>query len=271
MANTISKQMFQLDGRVAVVTGAGSGLGRVFARTLALYGAAVICADVTAAGNEETAAMIAGEGGKARTFILDVADAAAVAGLAADIQAREKKVDVLVNNAGISTGKDLLHELPVAKWDRVMAVNLRGVFLCMHCLLPLMLPQQRGSVINISSIAGLVGVDPRIPSVSSNYAAAKAGVIGLTRAAAAEYGGHGIRVNAIAPGWHLGTNLSQQRHIKSDPEKLKAYVDRLRRDTPLARTGEPEELAGLVIYLASDASSFVTGQVIAHDGGWSAW
>jgi len=271
MANAISRQMFQLDGRVAAVTGAGSGLGRVFARALGLYGAAVICTDIASAGNEETAAIVTGAGGKARTFIVDVADEAAVDALAADIRKRENRVDVLVNNAGISTGKDLLHELPVEKWDRVMAVNLRGVFLCMRALLPFMLAQRRGSIINLSSIAGLVGVDPQIPAVSSNYSAAKAGVIGLTREAAAEYGGHGIRVNAIAPGWHLGTKLGRQPSIKANPEMMKAFVERLRRDTPLARTGEPEELAGLAIYLASDASSFVTGQVIAHDGGWTAW
>lgn len=271
MTTAISKQMFQLDGRVAVVTGAGSGLGRVFARTLGLYGAAVICTDISAAGNEETAAMIAAEGGKARTFVMDVAEESAVDALAADIRARENRVDVLVNNAGISTGKNLLHELPVAKWDRVIAVNLRGVFLCMRALLPFMLAQRRGSIINIASIAGLVGVRPEIPAVTSNYSAAKSGVIGLTREAAAEYGAQGIRVNAIAPGWHLGTNLGQQGAIRADPAKMQAFVDRVSGDTPLARTGQPEELAGLLIYLASDASSFMTGQVIAHDGGWTTW
>src|SRR2546423_8583075 len=149
MAHGISKHMFQLDGRVAVVTGAASGLGRVFARVLGLYGAALICADTDDARNEETAAMIVQVGGKARTFVLDVAEEAEVDRLAANIRERENRVDVLVNNAGISTGKDLLHELTVQKWDRVIAVNLRGVFLCMRALLPFMLAQQRGSIVNI--------------------------------------------------------------------------------------------------------------------------
>lgn len=270
MSDAITNTLFDLSGKTALVTGAASGLGRVFAEALGVYGAAVVCADVDTAANEQTAARITAAGGTARAVRMDVADAADVERTAADIRATEGCVDVLVNNAGIATGKELIHEMSVENWDRLMAVNLRGVFLCMRAILPLMLERTGGSIVNIASIAGLVGVDPTIPAVASNYSAAKGGVIGLTREAAAEYGPHNIRVNAIAPGWHLGTNLGRDEIGEATPEMMEAFLNRLHGDTPLRRTGQPKELAGLVVYLASDASAFLTGQVIAHDGGWTA-
>ncbi len=270
MTDTINNTLFDLSGRTALVTGAASGLGRVFAEALAAYGAAVVCGDVDTAGNEETATRIRSAAKQARAVAMDVADADNVAAVIADIEATEGALDVLVNNAGIATGKALIHEMSIDHWDRLMAVNLRGVFLCMRAALPLMLARGRGSIINISSIAGLVGVDPTIPAVAANYSAAKGGVIGLTREAAAEYGPNNIRVNAIAPGWHLGTNLGRDEIGDATPEMMDALLNRLRHDTPLGRTGDPKELAGLAVYLASDASSFLTGQVIAHDGGWTA-
>jgi NAD(P)-dependent dehydrogenase (short-subunit alcohol dehydrogenase family) len=133
-----------------------------------------------------------------------------------------------------------------------------------------MLPRKKGVVINIASIAGLGGISPKTPAVAVNYSSSKAAVIGFTRQAAAEYGNDGIRFNAIAPGWHLGTQLAREAAPPSE-EVIKAFVTALNGATPMGRTGDPEELAGLLIYLASDASSFVTGQVIAHDGGWTAW
>ena len=269
MSDPIRNNLFDLSGKTALVTGAASGLGRVFAEALGAYGAAVICGDVETAGNRETAERIAAVGGNARAVALDVADPASVDAVTADIEATEGRLDILVNNAGIATGKQRVHEMSIENWDRLMAVNLRGVFLCMRATLPLMLERRGGSIINISSVAGLVGVDPEIPAVASNYSAAKAGVIGLTREAAAEYGPHNIRVNAIAPGWHLGTNLGRDEIADASPEMMQAFLNRLQQDTPLRRTGDPAELAGLVVYLASDAASFLTGQVIAHDGGWT--
>jgi NAD(P)-dependent dehydrogenase (short-subunit alcohol dehydrogenase family) len=265
-----SLDLFRLDGRVALVTGAGVGLGRVFARTLATAGAKVVCADVDLAIAQETARQITATGGLALALQADVANEDAVARMVADASAHFGALDILVNNAGIATRPLRLHEMPVADWDRLHSVNTRGVFLCTRAVLPSMLQRKQGVVINIASIAGLGGISPKTPAVSVNYSASKAAVIGLTRQAAAEYGRDGIRFNAIAPGWHLGTQLAREAAPPSE-QAIQAFVAALNEATPMGRTGDPEELAGLLLYLASDASSFVTGQVIAHDGGWTAW
>ncbi len=270
MGNPFNRDLFNLDGRTAVVTGAGSGLGRVFAQALAAFGADLFCTDIDRDGAEQTADSILSSGGSATPLQVDAADQRSIAGLAEAIEAAGSRCDLLVNNAGIATPKHRIHEMPVADWDRLMAVNLRGVFLCTRALLPFMLAQQSGSVINISSIAGLGGISPQIPAVSSNYSTSKGGVIAFTRQGAAEYGGDGIRFNAICPGWHLGTQLGREEVGEQTPEMIEAFLAKLNQATPLGRTGDPAELAGLVVYLASDASAFLTGQVIAHDGGWTA-
>jgi NAD(P)-dependent dehydrogenase (short-subunit alcohol dehydrogenase family) len=134
-----------------------------------------------------------------------------------------------------------------------------------------MLRQKQGSIINIASIAGVVGVTPGIPAISANYSASKGAVIAFTRQAAVEYAADGIRVNAIAPGWHLGTGLGQEGNAAREKAASDDFVNKVQAGTPMGRTATPSELAGLLIYLASDASGFVTGQVFAHDGGWTAW
>ncbi|MGB4767055.1 MAG: SDR family NAD(P)-dependent oxidoreductase [Rugosibacter sp.] len=267
---SFSLNLFRLDHRVALVTGAGVGLGRVFARALATVGAKVVCADIDLVIAQETAQQITAAGGEALALRVDVSDEASVAKMVADTSAHFGTLDILINNAGIATPPLRVHEMPVADWDRLHSVNTRGIFLCTRAALPFMLPRKKGVVISIASIAGLGGVSPKTPAVAVNYSSSKAAVIGFTRQAAAEYGRDGIRFNAIAPGWHLGTQLGREALPPSE-QAIQAFVATLNEATPLGRTGDPEELAGLLIYLASDASSFVTGQVIAHDGGWTAW
>jgi NAD(P)-dependent dehydrogenase (short-subunit alcohol dehydrogenase family) len=178
-------------------------------------------------------------------------------------------VDILINNAGIATNSARTHEYPVAEWDRLMAINLRGVFLVTRKALALMLPGP-GSIINISSILGLRGFWPGLPAGSISYSAAKAGVIGFTRQVAAEYAAEKIRVNAIAPGWHGGTALGAERRAASSPDDIKEFEQAIHARIAMKHRGVPDDLIGLVVYLASDASHYVTGQVIAHDGGWDA-
>lgn len=261
---------FRLDGRLAVVTGGGAGLGRVFCQALAEAGATVVVADIDPAAAEETTTLVTHAGGTAEMAEVDVADESSVERLAETIGASGRVVDVLVNNAGVSTRSRRVHEIPVAEWDRVIAINLRGVFLVSRAMLPLMVRSGRASIVNIASIVGLKALDPNILA-QAGYVAAKAGVIGFTRQLAVEYASEGVRVNAIAPGWHLGTRLGERVGNFATAESMERLNDFIVSHTPLGRPGRPDELAGLLLYLASDASSYVTGQVIVHDGGWTAW
>jgi NAD(P)-dependent dehydrogenase (short-subunit alcohol dehydrogenase family) len=262
--------LFRMDGKVAVVTGAGSGFGRAFSLALAAYGATVVCAGRTLAPLEETVALVAEADGRAEALAVDVADEESVERFWHSLAARRGRADILVNNAGIITPTPVrTHELAVADWDRVNATNLRGVFLMTRRALALMLPGP-GSIINIGSIAGLRGYWPGFPSLAVDYAAAKTGVIGLTRQVAAEYAKEKIRANAIAAGWHTGTNLTAARNAQASPEAVERLLAALRQRIAMGERGQPDDLAGLVIYLASDASRYLTGQVIAHDGGWDA-
>jgi NAD(P)-dependent dehydrogenase (short-subunit alcohol dehydrogenase family) len=269
MPNTKFDNLFRLDGKVAVVTGAGNGLGRSFALGLASFGATVVCADRNLDGAEETVALAKQSRLKAEAFHNDVADEASVDDFWQKIENSYGRVDILINNAGISTAKARTHEFAVSDWDGVLAVNLRGVFLTTRKALALMLPGP-GSIINIASVAALRGYWPGFPVLSVNYAAAKAGVIGFTRQVAAEYAKEKIRVNAIAPGWHDGTALAADWRASLTEERReqtrKAIIDRI----AMGHRGDADDLVGLVVYLASDASRYVTGQVMVHDGGWDA-
>ena len=263
------KGIFDLSGKVALVTGGGSGLGRVFCQVLAEFGADVACADINREWAEETVALMEKFGHRTLAIVADVSKPEEVQSMIAATVAELGSLDILVNNAGISAKPARVHEVEIEDWDKVIAINLRGVFLCTRAALPVMIRQQRGCIINISSVLGLVGLDPEIASYCS-YSAAKAGVGALTRQAAADYGRDGIRVNAIAPGWHRGTRLSARWRSEWPAEREQRYYRLITERTPLGRQGDASELRGLIVYLASDASSFITGQVFAQDGGWSA-
>ena len=250
-----------------MVTGAASGLGRAFALALAEAGAAVSCLDRDRAGLEETVQQIGQSGGEALAVIMDVADPTQVAAAAAETASWKGRPSVLINNAGVATPPARAHEVEIEDWDYAMGINLRGVFLCTRAFLPAMMADPGASIINISSFLGLVGAYPHHAITASPYAASKAALVGLTRQWALEYASDGVRVNAIAPGWHRGTNLGGERRKHATPEQLAwfdAFVDG---SIPMGRRGTPDDLVGLVIYLASDASCYLTGQVIAHDGG----
>lgn len=268
--------LFRLDGKVAVVTGAGNGLGRSFALGLAAFGATVVCADRNLEGAEETASLAKQSRLAAEPLHNDVADEASVERAWREIKERYGRVDILINNAGISTASGRTHEFSTADWDRLMAINLRGVFLSTRAALGLMLPgarppdQQTGSIVNIASVAALRGYYPGFVSLQVSYSTAKAGLIGFTRQVAAEYAKEKIRVNAIAPGWHGGTALAAERRAVATPEQMAAFERELMKRIPMGHRGVPDDLVGLAVYLASDASHYVTGQVIAHDGGWDA-
>lgn len=262
--------IFDLSGKVAVVTGAGSGLGLAISRGLAGFGAEVICADVHASGAKDAVAQIQKSGGRATAIQVDVADAASVQSLADGLRASQGRVDALFNNAGIANLPRRVHELPVEDWDRLIAINLRGVFLCTRAIVPFMLSRGAGSIVNIASIVGVVGCYPGFPMTTADYAAAKAGVIGFTRQIAVEYGRDNIRANAIAPGWHGGTRLAAAMKANWTEAELARKEAFILAGTPMGRRGGADELVGLAVYLASDASRFLTGQVLTHDGGWTA-
>jgi gluconate 5-dehydrogenase len=265
----VSQEMFQLKGKVAVVTGAGSGFGRAFARALADFGATVICAGRRLEALQATAATIAESGGRAFSLKLDVTDENSVEAFWQAVAREHGRAEILVNNAGVSLPPTRTHELSIRDWDDSVATNLRGVFITTRLALRQMLPGP-GSIINVASIAGLRGYWPGFPSIGAHYAASKMGVVGFTRQVAAEYALEKIRVNAIAPGWHSGTDIIAARRATIPPEALERFDKEVRRRIPMGRRGTPEDLVGLVVYLASDASSYLTGQVIAHDGGWDA-
>lgn len=251
--------MGSLDGKVAIVTGGGSGIGRASALALAAEGAVVSVVDRDERGAADTVRAIEAAGGQAHPYAADVSDPDAVAAFVNDTVHRFGGLDIAFNNAGIEGETATTAECSDENWDRVIAVNLTGAWLCMRAEIPQMQKAGRGSIINCSSIAGLVGF-PAIPA----YVASKHGLVGLTRAAALEYAPTGIRVNAVCPG--VIRTPMVERFTGGDAEVAAG----LARSEPVGRMGEPEEIASAVVWLASDGASFVTGQAIAVDGGWVA-
>jgi NAD(P)-dependent dehydrogenase (short-subunit alcohol dehydrogenase family) len=249
-----SLDLFRLDGQVAVVVGGAGGLGAAIARGLVDAGAAVAVADANVGQAKAVADGLATAGRRALAVAVDVSDAASVEDMASEVEARLGPVDVLVNSAGI-THRSPAADFPEAQWHRVIAVNLTGVFLASQAVGRRMVARRRGRIINIASIAGEIGLPGTIA-----YSASKGGVVQLTRALAVEWAPHNVRVNAIAPSW-FSTNIGDLIHREPD------YAERAMRRVPVGRMGQPDELVGAALYLASDASRMVTGHILAVDGG----
>ncbi|MBW1765628.1 MAG: SDR family oxidoreductase [Deltaproteobacteria bacterium] len=268
MTETSTGDLFSLDGKVALITGAAKGLGKIFSQTLAEAGAHVVCADFKPELLKETVASLELKGHKVSSVIADVSSPEDVKSMVSDTMSQFGRLDIAINNAGIVTKPCRFHEITLDDWDRLVAIDLTGIFICMKEELRWMVTQQSGIIVNIASVAGLRGVAPE-HKPRANYVAAKHGVIGLTRQAALEYAPDNIRVNAIAPGWFGGTDLSRERtqgKVEIDislEQKRNGFI-------PLGRKGSLNELRGLILFLASDASSYVTGQVLAIDGGVTA-
>jgi NAD(P)-dependent dehydrogenase (short-subunit alcohol dehydrogenase family) len=258
---------FSLNGRTAVVTGAASGLGRAFALGLAEAGAYVACIDRDAEPLDETVALI---GENSIGIAADLSVAEQVAAAAETVLGQRGSVDILINNAGIATPPGRLLDISIEDWDRVTAVNLRSVFLCTKAFLPALLRSGQASIINLSSFLGLVGAYPGFPITAIPYATTKAAIVGFTRQLAAEYARDHVRVNAVAPGWHGSTNLGRERRATATSEDIARFEAFIAGSVPMGHRGTPEDLVGLILYLAGDASRYVTGQVFAHDGGLTA-
>ncbi len=241
------------------MTGASSGLGVVFARALADAGAAVVVSARRLGRLEALAADIEAGGGAALAVACDVADEASVDALANAAVQRFGRVDVLVANAGVAEPVAAERE-SLEVWERVVSVNLTGVFLCNRRFGAVMLEQGAGSIVNVASVLGVVGAG-QIPQAS--YTASKGGVVNLTRELAAQWARRGVRVNAIAPGW-FASEMTEEMFASDQGVRW------IRRKTPMGRPGEGDELAGPIVFLASDASSYVTGQTLVVDGGWTA-
>ncbi len=248
-----------LEGKAALVTGASSGIGRATALVFAREGAKVVVADVVVAGGEETVRLIKTVGGEAIFVKADVSKAAEVEAMVNTAVAAYGRLDCAHNNAGIEGAMSTTTDYAEEDWDRVIRINLKGVWLCMKSEIAQMLKQGGGAVVNTASGAGLVGL-----ANMSAYVASKHGVIGLTKTAALEYAKAGIRVNAVCPGVIQTPMVA--RVTGRQPQLAEALVAA----EPVGRVGQPEEIAEAVVWLCSEAASFVTGHAMAVDGGYVA-
>ncbi len=263
----VDRNSFDLTGRVALITGGGYGIGRSIGEMMADFGADVAIADIREELAKETATLLGRFGHRTLAIKADVSNNADVENMVRTTVEKLGAVDILVNNAGMLVGNAPIHETTEEVWDRIMAVNLKGVFLCTRATLPVMIKQKKGSIINIASVGAILPGDRRLGSVT--YDVSKGAVITFTRKTAAEYGRDGIRINAIAPGTIMGTDFAAERKATRSKEESLKMMEQQTEHMALGRYGTPDELKGIAVYLASDASSYTTGQVFVIDGGWS--
>jgi 3-oxoacyl-[acyl-carrier protein] reductase len=246
------RETLELLGKVALVTGAAQGIGKAIALLLAEKGADVVVSDINVEKAQETAREVEEKGRKSMALKVNVADPDEVEQMVETIIEKFSRIDILVNNAGITRDK-LLLRMSSEDWDAVLDVNLKGVFNCTKSVIKYMSKQRSGKIVNIASVVGLMGNVGQ-----ANYAASKAGVIGFTKTVAREFAQRGININAIAPGY-IQTPMTEVL-----PEKVKEELMRL---IPMGRLGQPEDVAQAVLFLVSEASNYVTGQVLNVNGG----
>ena len=250
---------FDLRGEVAIVSGASQGLGKEMAKALAQQGAMVVLASRNQEKLKAAAHEIVQAGGKAEAIRCDISKFAEVQSLVERTVGSFSKIDILINNAGMNVPPRPLVDFPEEDWQRVIDTNLKGTYYCCKAVCPEMIKRRKGRIINISSMAGTVGFPGMAP-----YGAAKAGIIQMTKVLALELAEYNITVNAIAPGF-FDTPLRD--NIRNNKELVDWTLER----TPMKRCGSPQELTGLAILLSSGASSYLTGQTICIDGGWTVW
>ena len=254
-------EKFKLDGRIAVVTGAARGIGLAIAEALAEAGATVVLTDMDLPALKAAVAGLSAKGHRVEGERLDVADPAAVKHVQGSIVARHGRVDILVNNAGIAISNHPAEAMSDAVWNKVIDVNLNGVFWCCRSFGAGMLDRGSGTIVNVGSMSGFI---VNRPQEQANYNASKAAVHHLTKSLAAEWGARGVRVNAVAP-TYIETEMNA--YVHQDPEMARHWVG----GTPMNRMGRTDEVASVVLFLASDASSLMTGSIVLADGGYACW
>ncbi|KQW80819.1 3-oxoacyl-ACP reductase [Brevundimonas sp. Root1279] len=254
-------ERLKLTGRVALVTGGASGIGLCCVEAMAEAGARVIIADRSREAIDAATDALAEKGYDVEGIVMDVTDSARVSEVADDVVARHGRIDILVNNAGIARSEINAEDMEDERWLNVLDVNLNGTFWCAREFGRHMLAQGSGSIVNVGSMSGFI---VNRPQGQAHYNASKAAVHHLTKSLAAEWGARGVRVNAVAP-TYIATPLNA--FADREAPMFKRWID----STPMARLGEPEEVASVVAFLASDAASLMTGAVVLTDGGYSCW
>jgi NAD(P)-dependent dehydrogenase (short-subunit alcohol dehydrogenase family) len=244
--------------KVVIITGAAAGIGQAAAIAFAEKDARVVVADIEVKKGKQTSSLI---GGDAFFIETNVANSESVKNMVKEVTKRFGQIDILVNNAGIYYQGDVI-ETPEEEWDKVIAVNLKGVYLCSHYVIPVMLRGNGGVVINVASEAGLVGIAGQVA-----YNASKAGVISLTKSMAVDFGRQGVRVNAVCPGTTETPMVKNALKKSKDPEKERRKLEEYR---PLNRLGRPEEIAAAILAMASDHLGYATGSILSIDGGYTA-